>query len=95
MAAAEVAQTRNAVTTAMAKLKLWQEGVLPKADHAWEAVSFAYSIGSASLLDLLSASRALDDARLGEAQARADAASAAINLRAALGLPATSNRTFP
>jgi len=95
MAAAEVAQTRNAVTTAMAKLKLWQEGVLPKADHAWEAVSFAYSIGSASLLDLLSASRALDDARLGEAQARADAASAAINLRAALGLPATSTRTFP
>lgn len=95
MAAAEVAQARSAATTAVAKLRLWHEGVLPKADHAWEAVSFAYSNGSASLLDLLSASRARDDARLGEAQARADAASAAINLRAALGLPATFNRTFP
>ena len=54
----------------------------PSPQKAREAVSFAYEKGGLSLVDLLEAERADNDARLAAAQAMADAASAAADLKA-------------
>ena len=48
-----------------------------------EAVAFAYEKGGSSLVDLLEAERADNDARLAAAQAMSDTASAVADLKAA------------
>jgi len=54
-------------------------------------VAFAYEKGGQSLVDLLQAERADNDARLATAQAMADASSAAADLKAATELMNSSN----
>ena len=65
------------------------------ADAGWEAVAFAYGKGSASLLDLLSAQRSVNDLRLAAIQATADAIAAAIALRSAGENPQTPTKSQP
>lgn len=77
----DLANARLDQATAATKEKRYREEILPKAEHAWESVSFAYGKGSASLVDLLSAQRTLNDVRLAVAQARSDSISASFSLR--------------
>ena len=51
-----------------------------------QTVSFAYQRGGASLLDLLSAQRTDNEVRLATAQAAAETAKAAADLKAALNV---------
>jgi cobalt-zinc-cadmium efflux system outer membrane protein len=82
-AAADVANARSEWGEASARLARYQEQILPKSQKVRESVAFAYEKGGASLVDLLEAERADNDARLAAAQALADTASAIADLKAA------------
>jgi cobalt-zinc-cadmium efflux system outer membrane protein len=61
----------------------YQEQIRPRSAQVRESIAFAYSKGGASLVDLLTAERDDNNVRLAAAQALADAASAAVDLKAA------------
>lgn len=84
--AAEVASTRARYEAAVERRKRYVNDVVPGSGNVRRTVAFAYEKGGASLLDLLSAERNDNEVRLAAAQATADAAIAAANLRAALNL---------
>jgi cobalt-zinc-cadmium efflux system outer membrane protein len=86
--AAELVTTRADYDSAAARSRRYREEIQPRSAEILKTVSFAYEKGGASLLDLLSAERNDNDVRLATAQAAADSASAAADLRAALN---TSN----
>jgi cobalt-zinc-cadmium efflux system outer membrane protein len=82
-AAADVATAQSEFQEALARLERYQNQILPKSEKVRESVAFAYEKGGASLVDLLEAERADNDARLAVAQARSDTASAVADLQAA------------
>jgi cobalt-zinc-cadmium efflux system outer membrane protein len=82
-AAADVANAQSELNEASERLARYQDQILPKSKKVRESVAFAYEKGGASLVDLLEAERADNDARLATAQALADAASAAADFKAA------------
>ncbi|MDR3459608.1 MAG: TolC family protein [Verrucomicrobiae bacterium] len=82
-AAADLANARAEFQEAAERLERYQQQILPKSEKVRESVAFAYEKGGASLVDLLEAERADNDARLATAQAQADAASAVADLKAA------------
>jgi cobalt-zinc-cadmium efflux system outer membrane protein len=82
--AAEIVSARVAFDSAEARLRQYLSEILPSSAEILKTVSFAYQKGGASLLDLLSAQRNDNDVRLATAQATADKANAAADLRAAL-----------
>jgi cobalt-zinc-cadmium efflux system outer membrane protein len=82
-AAADVANARSEFTEASERLARYQKQILPKSQTVRKSVAFAYEKGGLSLVDLLEAERADNDARLAAAQAMADGASAAADLKAA------------
>jgi cobalt-zinc-cadmium efflux system outer membrane protein len=83
-AAADIATARSAWREASERLQRYQREILPNSRKVRDAVAFAYEKGGQSLVDLLEAERADNDARLATAQAMADASSAAADLKAAL-----------
>ena len=83
-AAADIATARSALEEASERLQRYEQQILPKSQKVRDAVAFAYEKGGQSLVDLLEAERADNDARLATAQAMADASSAAADLNAAL-----------
>ena len=83
-AAADVALARSAWQEATDRLVRYEKQIRPNAGAVRAAVAFAYEKGGASLVDLLEAERADNDARLATAQAQADTASAVADLNAAL-----------
>jgi cobalt-zinc-cadmium efflux system outer membrane protein len=82
-AAANVANAQSEFTEASERLARYQNQILPKSQKVRESVAFAYEKGGASLVDLLEAERADNDARLATAQAMSDTASAVADLQAA------------
>ena len=84
--AAEIVSARVAYESAQSRLRQYQSEILQSSADILKTVSFAYQKGGASLLDLLSAQRNDNEVRLATAQATADKASAAADLRAALNL---------
>ncbi len=86
-AAAEQATAHAQFSSAQLRLRSFEGEILPKADSVRDSVVFAYQHGGASLLELLEAERNANDLRLQDAQAAADALSAAADLAAALNLP--------
>jgi len=84
--AAEIVSARVAYDSAEARLRQYQGEILQSSAEILKTVSFAYQKGGASLLDLLSAQRNDNEVRLATAQATADKANAAADLRAALNL---------
>jgi cobalt-zinc-cadmium efflux system outer membrane protein len=84
--AAEIVSARVAYESAESRLRQYQGEILTSSSDILKTVSFAYQKGGASLLDLLSAQRNDNDVRLAAAQAAADKANAAADLRAALNL---------
>ena len=82
-AAADVANAQSEFGEASGRLARYQNQILPKSQKVREAVAFAYEKGGASLVDLLEAERADNDARLATAQARSDTAGAVADWRAA------------
>jgi cobalt-zinc-cadmium efflux system outer membrane protein len=82
-AAADIADAQAEFQEASARLARYQDQILPKSKKVRESVAFAYEKGGASLVDLLEAERADNDARLATAQALADTASAVADLKAA------------
>jgi len=82
-AAADLANARIACHEAAERLAHYQNQILPNSQAVRASVAFAYEKGGASLVDLLEAERADNDARLATAQAMADAASAMADLKAA------------
>jgi cobalt-zinc-cadmium efflux system outer membrane protein len=82
-AAADIATAQSAYGEATERLQRYQAQILPKSKKVRESVVFAYEKGGVSLVDLLEAERADNDARLACAQAMADASSAAADLKAA------------
>ncbi len=82
-AAADVAIARAELQEAAERCARYHDEILPKAEKVREAVAFAYEKGGASLVDLLAAERADNDARLAAAQALSDTASAGADLKAA------------
>ncbi len=84
--AAEIVSARVSYESAESRLRQYQGEILASSSDILKTVSFAYQKGGASLLDLLSAQRNDNDVRLAAAQAAADKASAAADLRAALNL---------
>lgn len=84
--AAEISSTRARYEAAVERRRRYVTDVVPGSANVRRTVAFAYEKGGASLLDLLSAERNDNEVRLAAAQAAADAAIAAANLRAALNL---------
>jgi len=82
-AVADVAIARAAYDEASERLQRYQNQILPKSKKVRESVAFAYEKGGSSLVDLLEAERADNDARLASAQALSDTASAVADLKAA------------
>lgn len=82
--ASEIVTARIAYESADSRLRQYQNEILPNSTEILKTVSFAYNKGGASLLDLLTAQRNDNEVRLATAQAAADKASAAADLRAAL-----------
>ena len=82
-AAADVANADVAYHEAVERLQRYQNQILPRSRKVRESVAFAYEKGGATLVDLLEAERADNDARLATAQAMADASSAVADLKAA------------
>ena len=82
-AAADIANAQAAYGEASERLARYQDQILPKSQKVRESVVFAYEKGGASLVDLLEAERADNDARLATAQAMSDTASAVADLKAA------------
>lgn len=80
---ADVATAQSAYREAAERLQRYQTQILPKAQKVRESVAFAYEKGGLTLVDLLEAERADNDARLACAQAMADTTSAAADLKAA------------
>ncbi len=89
--ALEVATATSAYHEASTRLQQYREQILPKARAVRESVAFSYEKGGASLLDLLEAERADNDARLAAAQAMSDTAGAAADLKAATEVMIDSN----
>jgi cobalt-zinc-cadmium efflux system outer membrane protein len=90
-AAADIAVAQAAYNEASERLERYQNQILPKSQKVRESVAFAYEKGGASLVDLLEAERADNDARLATAQAMLDTASAAADLKAATEVLNLSN----
>jgi cobalt-zinc-cadmium efflux system outer membrane protein len=84
--AAEIVSARVGYESAEARLRQYQKEILASSSDILKTISFAYQKGGASLLDLLSAQRNDNEVRLAAAQAAADKANAAADLRAALNL---------
>jgi cobalt-zinc-cadmium efflux system outer membrane protein len=82
-AASDIATAQAAYREATERLQRYQNQILPKSQKVREAVAFAYEKGGLSLVDLLEAERADNDARLAAAQAMSDTASAVADLKAA------------
>ena len=82
-AAADVANADVAYHEAIERFQRYQNQILPKSQKVRESVAFAYEKGGATLVDLLEAERADNDARLATAQALADASGAVADLKAA------------
>jgi cobalt-zinc-cadmium efflux system outer membrane protein len=82
-AQADVATAEVAFREARERLQRYQQQILPRSAQVRESIAFAYSRGGASLVDLLTAERDDNNVRLSTAQARADAASTASDLKAA------------
>ncbi|NBV21777.1 MAG: TolC family protein [Proteobacteria bacterium] len=88
--AADIAAARVAYEEASGRLQRYRDQIRPKSEQVRKTVAFAYEKGGASLLDLLSAERNDNDVRLATAAAAADAATAAVNLKAALNFSTES-----
>jgi cobalt-zinc-cadmium efflux system outer membrane protein len=84
-ATADVTAARVAFHEAYQRARSYQSSLVPKSARVAQSVAYAFGKGGASLVDLLEAERNDNLIRLGAAQAEADAASAAVALRAALG----------
>jgi cobalt-zinc-cadmium efflux system outer membrane protein len=84
-AAADIANAESEYQEASERLARYQDQILPKSKKVRESVAFAYEKGGSSLVDLLEAERADNDARLATAQAMADTASAVADWIAAVG----------
>jgi len=82
----DIAIARLAYLNAADRWERHRRELQPKSESTRQTVSFAYERGGASLLDLLSAQRTDNEIRLATAQAAADKAKAAADLRAALNL---------
>jgi len=82
-AAADAANAQSEFEEASERLARYQKQILPESRKVRESVAFAYEKGGSSLVDLLEAEHADNDARLAAAQAMADTASAAADLKAA------------
>jgi outer membrane protein, heavy metal efflux system len=81
--AADQANARSEFQEASERLARYQNQILPKSQKVRESVAFAYEKGGSSLVDLLEAERADNDARLATAKALSDTASAVADLKAA------------
>ena len=83
---ADIAIARNAYADASSRWQRHRDQIQPKSADVRQTVSFAYQRGGASLLDLLSAQRTDNEVRLATAQAAAETAKAAADLKAALNV---------
>jgi cobalt-zinc-cadmium efflux system outer membrane protein len=82
-AASDLANARVEYDEAFGRWQRYHSEIIPNSAKSRDAVAFAYEKGEASWVDLLEAERADNDARLAEAQARADTASAIADMNAA------------
>ncbi len=82
-AQADIATAEVAYHEALQRLARYRDQIQPRSAQVRESVAFAYSKGGASLVDLLTAERDDNTVRLATAQALADAASTAADLKAA------------
>src|SRR5438128_958903 len=88
---ADIAVARLSYTAALTRWQRYRDELTPKSRQIRESVALAYGRGGAALLDLLAAQRNDNEVRLATAQAAAEAANAAANLRAALNLTDSTN----
>jgi len=88
---ADIAVARTSYAAALTRWQRYRDELTPKSRQIRESVALAYERGGAALLDLLAAQRNDNEVRLATAQAAADAADAAANLRAALNLSDSTN----
>ena len=78
--ASEIATAEIAFREAFARWRRYLDQIAPSSAAVLATVSFAYKMGGASLLDLLSAERNDNDIRVATAQAMADCATASATL---------------
>ena len=84
-AEADVRSARFRFLAARENLERYREGVLRDAQRVLDGLRLSYRQGQASLLELLSAQRAADDAWLGSLEAETDLAKATVELQLSLG----------
>jgi len=88
---ADITVARVSYLAALTRWQRYRNELTPKSRQIRESVALAYERGGAALVDLLAAQRNDNEVRLATAQAAAEAANAAANLRAALNLPDSTN----
>lgn len=84
-AEADVRSARFRFLAARENLEHYREGVLRDAQRVLDGIRLSYRQGQASLLELLAAQRAADDAYLGSLEAETDLAKATVELQLSLG----------
>ena len=84
-AAADVAAARVAYEEAAQRAERYRTSLVPRSAEVVKSMTYAFGRGGATLIDLLEAERNDNAIRVAAVQARADAASAAASLLAALG----------
>ena len=85
-AAAEVASAEFALAEAKKRWKRYAKEIQPKSSEVLKTVEYSYQKGKAALLELLSAERTNNEARLATALSKADTATAAVTLAIAKNL---------
>ncbi|MFO0562773.1 MAG: TolC family protein [Polyangiales bacterium] len=83
----EVRQAVARYRAALAALAVYEQGLLRDAERVVESISYGYSRGSVTLLEVLSAQRTLDDVRHSHVDALAAVARARVALELAIGGP--------
>ncbi len=84
---AEISSAELAYADATSRFDRYHGKIQPRSEEIRKTVSFAYSKGGASLLDLLAAERSHNEARLATTQAEADAVVARTTLQNARSFP--------
>jgi outer membrane protein, heavy metal efflux system len=85
MASLEVRETSAKIDAAMKSASIYRDGLLPQAEHSFQAAVAAYQTGSVNFTTLLDAQRTIRDVRMGYYKALVDYEQSRADLERAVG----------
>jgi outer membrane protein TolC len=85
MALFEVKEMSAKVEAAMKSIQIYRDGLLPQAEHSFQAAVAAYQTGGVNFMTLLDAQRTMRDVRMGYYKALVDYEQSRADLERAVG----------